>query len=210
VYDEWNVWFRNMTGALEERYVFADALAVGTFLNIFVRNCAKVAMANLAQMVNAIAPIVTTPETALVQPIYYPVLLHAQSHLTTAIDAFVDGPVVSAPEELASPWLTRVKDLGPFSLVDVAASTDDRRGAVAITMVNRSEQEERVEIVVRDASFAGAARIRCLSGPGHPSSVAGVEATEVSEGTEDPKGATLVLLLPPRSFTAVESALRSG
>jgi hypothetical protein len=77
-------------------------------------------------------------------------------------------------------------------------------------MVNRSEQEERVEIVVRDASFAGAARIRCLSGPGHPSSVAGVEATEVSEGTEDPKGATLVLLLPPRSFTAVESALRSG
>jgi hypothetical protein len=29
-------------------------------------------MANLAQMVNAIAPIVTTPDTAIVQPIWYP------------------------------------------------------------------------------------------------------------------------------------------
>ena len=59
-YDEWNVWYRDMTGALEERYTFADALAVGTYLNIFVRNCDWVRMANLAQMVNAIAPIVTS------------------------------------------------------------------------------------------------------------------------------------------------------
>jgi len=36
-YDEWNVWYRQMTGALEERYTFADALAVGTYLNIFTR-----------------------------------------------------------------------------------------------------------------------------------------------------------------------------
>ena len=57
-----------MTGALEERYVFADALAVGTYLNIFVRHCAWVKMANMAQMVNAIAPIVTTPDKAVVQP----------------------------------------------------------------------------------------------------------------------------------------------
>ena len=55
-YDEWNVWYRQMTGALEERYTFADALAVGTYLNIFTRNCDWVQMANLAQMVNAIAP----------------------------------------------------------------------------------------------------------------------------------------------------------
>jgi alpha-L-arabinofuranosidase len=69
-YDEWNVWYRQMTGALEERYAFADALAVGTYLNIFTRNCDWVQMANLAQMVNAIAPIVTSPEAAAVQPIW--------------------------------------------------------------------------------------------------------------------------------------------
>ncbi|HXW82599.1 MAG TPA: alpha-L-arabinofuranosidase C-terminal domain-containing protein, partial [Acidimicrobiales bacterium] len=58
-YDEWNVWFRTNGGTLAEVYNFSDALAVGLYLNIFVRNCAWVAMANLAQMVNVIAPIVT-------------------------------------------------------------------------------------------------------------------------------------------------------
>ena len=52
-------------------------------------------MANLAQMVNAIAPIVTTPEAAAVQPIWYPILLHAQAALDLAVDVHVTGPVVS-------------------------------------------------------------------------------------------------------------------
>lgn len=47
-YDEWNVWLRTDDGALEERYTFDDALAVGTYLNIFVRNCRWFRMANLA------------------------------------------------------------------------------------------------------------------------------------------------------------------
>src|SRR5262249_20771400 len=85
-YDEWNVWFRTNDGSLVERYTSADALAVATSLNIFVRNCDWVRMANLAQLVNAIAPVVTTPGTAAVQPIYYPVLLHAQAALDAAAD----------------------------------------------------------------------------------------------------------------------------
>jgi len=36
-YDEWNVWFRTDDGQLEETYTLADALAVATYLNIFVR-----------------------------------------------------------------------------------------------------------------------------------------------------------------------------
>jgi alpha-N-arabinofuranosidase len=58
---------------------------VGTYLNIFTRNCDWVQMANLAQMVNAIAPIVTSPEAAAVQPIWYPVLLHSQAALDLAV-----------------------------------------------------------------------------------------------------------------------------
>jgi alpha-N-arabinofuranosidase len=44
-YDEWNVWFRTDDGMLEERYSFPDALAVATYLNIFIRNCDWVRMA---------------------------------------------------------------------------------------------------------------------------------------------------------------------
>ena len=64
-YDEWNVWYRTDDGRLEERYNLADALAVATYLNVFVRQCAVVRMANLAQLVNVIAPIVTSPDGAV-------------------------------------------------------------------------------------------------------------------------------------------------
>jgi hypothetical protein len=42
------VWFREMTGALEERFSSADPPAVGTYRNIFIRNCQWVRMSNLA------------------------------------------------------------------------------------------------------------------------------------------------------------------
>jgi len=60
-YDEWNVWFREMDGprGLGERYT----LAVATYLHAFVRHAAIVKMANLAQLVNVIAPIVDTPRS---------------------------------------------------------------------------------------------------------------------------------------------------
>lgn len=47
-YDEWNVWYRTDDGALAERHDFPGALAVATYLNIFVRSCAWVTMVNLA------------------------------------------------------------------------------------------------------------------------------------------------------------------
>ena len=39
-YDEWYVWYRTDDGRLEEIYTLADALAVATYLNIFVRSSA--------------------------------------------------------------------------------------------------------------------------------------------------------------------------
>jgi hypothetical protein len=104
-----------------------------------------------------------------------PVLLHASGHLAEAVDVFVDGPTVEAPAEGRSRWPHRVHDLGPFHLVDVAATAAEGRGALALTMVNRSEQEERVEIVLRDAAFTGSARVRCLTASRRPSAVPGVE-----------------------------------
>jgi alpha-N-arabinofuranosidase len=208
VYDEWNVWFRQMTGALEERFVFSDALAVGLYLNIFVRHSASVAMANLAQMVNAIAPIVTSPQAAVVQPIYYPFLLHAQGHLETAVDAFVTGPTVEAPAELKTRWPYPITDLGPFPLVDVAATVDQGRGRLAVTLVNRSEHPERVRLRLRDGALTGPARLRSLTGTGKPllaDGITGVEAADLASGTADPTDGELVLDLPDRSFTLVEA-----
>ncbi len=39
-----------------------DALVVGSYLNAFIRNAHIVKMANMAQLVNVIAPVFTSPE----------------------------------------------------------------------------------------------------------------------------------------------------
>lgn len=206
-YDEWNVWFRAMDRGLEERYNFSDALAVGTFLNIFVRNSAWVAMANMAQMVNAIAPIVTTPEVAVAQPIYYPFLLHSQGHLAEAVDTFVDGPRVRAPEEHLSRWRHRVDDLGPFDLVDVAATVDAERSNLALTLVNRSEDAERVEVTLGAETFKGTGSLQTVVGSDQPSRAPGAQEASTHEGEVEPKDAVVVLDLPPKSFTLFQSGI---
>ena len=206
-YDEWNVWFRQITGALEERFVFADALAVGTFLNIFVRNCEWVAMANLAQMVNAIAPIVTTTKGVAVQPTYYPFLLHAEGHLDRAVDTFVEGPTVQAPTERRSRWPHRVHDLGPFSLVDASASVDDATARLAVTLVNRSQTPEKCTIALRRGRFNGKARLRAVTEPpasGPPGELAGAN---LEEGDLSAAGKECSLTLPASSFVLLEAAI---
>lgn len=212
-YDEWNVWYREMTGALEERYTFADALAVGTYLNIFVRNCDWVRMTNLAQMVNVIAPIVTTPDAVALQPIYYPVLWHAQAALDKAVDIYVDGPTVS-PEWPASTgrWPHRVADLGPFCLVDAAASVSANNSRVAVTVVNRGrDEEETVEVVLRDMAFGGSAEIRTVTAGsgGEARTLPDVATVRITEGSESTKDGTVTLTLPPQSFTVIEAAMTS-
>jgi alpha-N-arabinofuranosidase len=212
-YDEWNVWYRTSDGTLEERYDFSDALAVGTYLNIFVRNCDRVAMANLAQLVNAIAPIVTSPDIAVTQPIYYPVLLHAQAALDVAVDVRVTGPTIDGPpEEPHGRWPHRVRDLGPFTLVDAAATASADRGRLALTLVNRSLEPETADIVLRDLSFEGPAEITTVTAESGPAARVrpDVEGARVTEGSEKPTGSLVSLTLPPQSFTVIQAATTSS
>jgi alpha-N-arabinofuranosidase len=210
-YDEWNVWYRKMTWDLEERYTFEDALAVGTYLNVFVRNAGRVKMANLAQMVNAIAPIVTTPETAVVQPIYYPVLLHAQGALDEAVDVFVDGPHLEPvfPDDPGR-WPYKVADLGPFTAIDAAASVSANKDRVALTLINRHPDEaQTAEIVLRDFTFGGPAEIKTVTAgdPAAPRLLPDVATAQLHQGTEKTSYETVVITLPPKSFTLVEAPL---
>jgi alpha-L-arabinofuranosidase len=170
-------------------------------------------MANLAQLVNAIAPIVTTSEAAVVQPIYYPVLLHAQAALDEAADVWVDGGAVEDPGPLDDTrWPHRIDDLGPFDLVDAAATVAADRSRLAVTLVNRSTDGERVEIVVRDRAFDGDASVRIVTGETDAAArpLPDVETAKLEEVTEATSGSTLVLDLPAKSFAVVEAALTAA
>ena len=200
-------------GTLEERYNFADALAVGTYLNIFTRNCDWVRMANLAQMVNAMVPTVTTGDGGDPEVTGHPSAAQ-KAALDTAVDVYTDGPTVDLPAG-SDPgrWPHRVFDLGPFPMVDAAATVSSDRGRIALTLVNRNpDQAETAEIVVRDPAFDGPVDLHTVTAapgtaPGSSSAVPGVQGARVDEGSEAAKGGTVTITLPPQSFTTVEAAL---
>ncbi len=141
-YDEWNVWYRAVgESGIEERYTLADALAVATYLNIFIRHCRSIGMANLAQMVNVIAPIFTSPQGLFLQTIYHPFRLYAEHTQEIALDAHVECETHDlAPAAKAPPARYNVADLGPFKLLDVAASCDAAGREITLAVVNRDRE----------------------------------------------------------------------
>ncbi len=139
-YDEWNVWFRERTpeSKLEERYTLADSLAVATYLNIFIRYCQTVKIANLAQLVNVIAPIFTNKEGLFLQTIYHPLRLYAEHMQDIALDAFVECETYAPQaDQETSQWPHRVADMGPFNLLDVAVTCDTTGKELMVSVVNR-------------------------------------------------------------------------
>lgn len=162
-FDEWNVWYRTRSPelrnqGLEEQYDLSDALAVATYLNIFIRHCRSVEIANFAQMVNAIAPILTSRDGLFLQTIYHPLRLYAEHAQEVALDAFVSAPTFDLTAEHEShdatpfdrPW--KVSELGPFSMLDVSATCDANGRELCVAVVNRSPdaaQTTRIELTGR-------------------------------------------------------------
>ena len=151
-FDEWNVWYRTRApeqrqNGLEEQYDLSDALAVATYLNIMIRHCRSVEIANFAQLVNAIAPIFTNHEGLFLQTVYHPLRLYAEHAQDIAVDAFVDAPTYElTPEQEAQPatpydrtW--KVSDLGPFDLLDASATVDSAGRELCLAVVNRSRED---------------------------------------------------------------------
>ena len=166
-YDEWNVWYREPgTTDLEEQYDLSDALAVATYLNIFIRHSNTVGMANLAQMVNVIAPIFTSPDGLFLQTIYHPFWLYATLSQEIALDVYVESEEYTLSPEAeaagASWWTHRVADLGPFKMLDVTATYDPEKRQMVLAVVNR------------DREAAHKATVHCADG-----AVVGIDAHEV-------------------------------
>ena len=105
---------------------------MATFLNIFIRHCRSVELANYAQMVNVIAPIFTRPDGMFLQTVYHPLRLYADHAQAVALDALVDSPALDIANVSKE-----VRDLGPFQALDVSATVDSDGREVCISVVNR-------------------------------------------------------------------------
>jgi len=104
-FDEWNVWYHSheqdkklekWTQAphqLEDVYNFEDALLVGSMLITLLKHADRVKIACLAQLVNVIAPIMTSDTGVWRQTIYYPYMHASKFGRGTVLHTVVKSPV---------------------------------------------------------------------------------------------------------------------
>ena len=136
--DEWNVWFHSHHDALpkdwtvgeprlEDIYTLEDALLVGSLLMTLLRHADRVKIACLAQLVNAIAPIMTVPGGASWrQTIYFPFEHVSRWGRGEVLWADVDAPT----------YATRQFDHVPY--LDALPVLDRQKGMLTVFAVNRS------------------------------------------------------------------------
>lgn len=202
-YDEWNVWFqgRNLGPGLEQRYTLSDALAVATYLNIFIRKCEVVKLANLAQMVNVIAPIFTSSDGTFLQAIYHPLRLYAEHTRELALDVYTESDSIEIKD--AENTRHRIEDLSPFEMLDVSASRDVDGRKLTIGVVNRSQDRDvETAIELQDANAAAVKRYEVnASDVVSANNFDSPDEVNVSEGSISVDGGRFEYTFPAHSLT---------
>jgi len=206
-WDEWNVWYKDRAGhggwneaphLLEESYNLEDALVVAQWLNVFLRKCDVLKIACLAQIVNVIAPILTTRNSLLKQTTFYPIMLVNRLARGAALDLLVQSPQ------------HETNHYGDMPLLDVSASYDEATGSGALFIVNRSQtdavttdliwQGDAPQRITEAWQLAGA-DVKAANTFEQPDTIT---AQTFDAPTIDDKKVTLQL--PPLSFTALAVA----
>ena len=206
-WDEWNVWYKardlsetrgdwsEAPHLIEEVYNLEDALVVAQWLNVFLRKADVLKIACIAQIVNVIAPILTTRDDMLKQTTYYPLLMFSQMASGDSLDLLVDSPRYET------------KQFGDMPLLDVSAAYDAKAGNNTIFIVNRS-QTDRVPLEIHWQDIAPRRISSAHQLAGHDPKAANtwespnqltmqaIYAPQIIDGTA-------AMSLPPLSFTAL-------
>ena len=137
-FDEWNVWdpvrAPGEEGA-EEQYTLSDALAVAVFLNGFIRQAKDMGMANIAQSVNVISPLMTNKDGLVKQTIWWPLLLFSKYMRGHTIALNVRSPEYTGRTNPA--WIRATIET-PF--LDCSATLGED-GFINLAVANLSEEQ---------------------------------------------------------------------
>jgi alpha-L-arabinofuranosidase len=160
VVDEWGAWYRpgsevHATHLLEQASTVRDALLAGLTLDTFVRHADKVAMANVAQLINCLHSLFLAHEDRFVAtPTFHLFELYAPHAGGQSLRTMVSAPAL------------RYERIGSGgSLFGLAGSASLKGKTLTLTAVNPHVTDAReAEIVVRGATIA-AARAMILTAP---------------------------------------------
>jgi len=160
-FDEWNVWYKNyeMDGKrqlaphlVEEVYNLEDALVVAGFLNSFLRHADSVKIANIAQVVNIIAPILTKGDEHLLQSIFYPFEMYTKRRDGVSLRIAIEGPTYTT------------QTYGVASCVDASAVLAD--GNLHVFTTNRDPAESmELNLCIADRPVVSLVDAEILTGP---------------------------------------------
>jgi alpha-N-arabinofuranosidase len=160
-FDEWNVWYKNqqMNGEgkqaphlVEEVYNLEDALVVAGFLNCFIRHADVVKIANLAQIVNVIAPILTRGNEMLIQSTFFPFEMFSSRREGISLRPVLLGPMYTGETN------------GSTTYVDASAILAGDR--LQLFAINRSLTEfAPIQVNLADRSIMALVNAELLTGP---------------------------------------------
>jgi len=192
---------------LEEVYNLEDALVIAGFLNAFVRNADVIKMANLAQLVNVIAAVVTNENGLFKQTIFYPLQLFANNMYGTALDVFVDCEKYDTEKFYSShdKMPSQLKDV-PY--LDVSATFENDEVTICVVNKNKDEAIE-AEIISQNGPFIGNFQVSEVNGPSLKSenSFTKSEVETVEKNLLKTKGNKFTYNFPPHSFTMLKGKI---
>ncbi len=152
--DEWNVWYHSNEAdeklekwvqkphQLEDVYNFEDALLVGSILITMLRHADRIKIGCLAQLVNVIAPIMTSDTGAWRQTIFYPYMHAATMGHGTVLNTIVKSPVYEAKQYGEAPYL------------DCVVVEDNEKEELVLFAVNK-DLDEDMEVTLDLRQYAG-------------------------------------------------------
>jgi len=137
-FDEYNVWYRAFNeNKLEEHYNMQDVLVVAMYLNCFLRHANIVKMANMAQLVNVIAPMMVTQDKLWLQTIYFPLQMYATNCHGQSLQTLVESVTYDAGDIKDVPWL------------DVSSVLNAGNQELIINVVNRNANQA-IETIIQN------------------------------------------------------------
>jgi alpha-L-arabinofuranosidase len=183
-------------------------LVIGGFLNVFIRNANIVKMANIAQLVNVIAPVFTEEKGMFKQTIYYPFELFANNMQGTVLDVFVDCPTYSTEEFNIGTGETKTNQPNvPY--LDVSATY--KEGEVTICVVNRhKDQVIKTDIISQTGEFVGTIKVFEINGPDIKAmNDFGIENVKtITKPDLNAKGSIITYSFPAHSLTMLKAKLK--
>jgi alpha-N-arabinofuranosidase len=204
-FDEWNVWYHSngepfekwskAPHQLEDIYNFEDALLVGLILITLLRNCDRVKVACLAQLVNVIAPIMTENGGRLFeQTIYYPFAHVSNFGRGSVLHQVIDSPM---------------HDTREFSLVpdiDSVSVLSDDENELTVFAVNRNATDD-VLFEIKMIEMDGMKPVEFIQMSGHDvNAVNGFDASPVkpvNAGLPEMSDGRAQIKLPPLSWNVI-------